>query len=164
MLTGTIEYPAVKGLPASTGKLVVAKASLTPDMPYEVLAYAQSNPVFPHDSTAEQWFDVGQFDASQAVGRHIGHAAAGERRRLTNEQAETNWQAEQNARQGHPAPRPIAVASALAKLAGFAGRRLVRQPTAPVTEAAMQAVGYPSGPLRHAPVAHTPEAGEVEAK
>jgi hypothetical protein len=112
VLTGTIAYPAVEGLPASTGKLVVAKASLTPDMPYEVLAYAQSNPVFPHDSTADQWFDVGQFDAYQAMGRHIGHAAAAERRRLVEEAAEANAH-----KSRRPAPQPLAVAGVLARLA-----------------------------------------------
>jgi len=52
-----------------------------------VLAYAQSNPVFPHDSTADQGFDVGQFDSYQALGRHIGLAAVAERRRLSKKEA-----------------------------------------------------------------------------
>jgi hypothetical protein len=72
VLTGTIHYPPRGKLRAKEGTLVVAKASLTPRMPYEVLSYAQSNPVFPNDSTADQWFNVGQFDAYQAVGWHIG--------------------------------------------------------------------------------------------
>jgi hypothetical protein len=76
VLTGTIKYPQQSRYREETGTLVVAKAALTPEMPYEVLSYAQSNPVFPHDSTADQWFNVGQFDAYQAIGRHIGLAAA----------------------------------------------------------------------------------------
>ncbi|MEN3361165.1 MAG: hypothetical protein V7637_5147 [Mycobacteriales bacterium] len=75
VITGDIAYPARDGHPASTGTLVVAKACLTGDMPYELLSYAQSNPVFPRDATADQWFNVGQFDAYQAVGRHIGAVA-----------------------------------------------------------------------------------------
>jgi hypothetical protein len=55
---------------------VVVKASLWPELPYQLQAYALRNPVFPHDSTADQWFDDGQYGAYTALGRALGAAAA----------------------------------------------------------------------------------------
>jgi hypothetical protein len=77
VITGTFTYPAESGLPEGrrTGKLVVAKASLWPELPYQLQAYAMRNPVFPHDSTADQWFDDGQYGAYTALGRALGAAA-----------------------------------------------------------------------------------------
>lgn len=71
-------YPPESGLPADrrTGTLVVAKALLWPSLPYQLQAYAVDNPVFPHDSTADQWFDDGQYGAYTALGRALGAAAA----------------------------------------------------------------------------------------
>ena len=79
VVVGRIEYPREvqwDGAPAGrAGLLVVAKATLPVDLPYELLSYAASNPVFPRDSTGDQWFDHGQFDAYQALGRHLGRRA-----------------------------------------------------------------------------------------
>jgi hypothetical protein len=74
VITGTVTYPAESGLPttARTGRIVVAKALLTPELPYDVLAYAARHPVFPHDSTSDQWFDHGQFSGYSALGRELG--------------------------------------------------------------------------------------------
>ncbi|MEV6975970.1 hypothetical protein [Kitasatospora sp. NPDC093806] len=58
------------------GTLIVAQAVLTPDMPYELHAYAVGDPVFPNDSTSDQWFDHRQFDAYQTLGRYLGEQAA----------------------------------------------------------------------------------------
>jgi len=41
-------------------------------MPYELLSYAAQHPVFPHDSTGDQWFDDGQFTAYTQLGRELG--------------------------------------------------------------------------------------------
>jgi hypothetical protein len=83
VLRGTIEYPEPfrfdgEAAASSTGTLVVAKALLTRDVPYELLAYALRETVFPHQSTADQFFDHEQFDAYRALGFHIGTAAAAE--------------------------------------------------------------------------------------
>ncbi len=74
VITGTFRYPAASGLPESArgGHLYVAKASLWPQMPYELLSYAAQHPVFPHDSTGDQWFDDGQFTAYTQLGRELG--------------------------------------------------------------------------------------------
>ncbi len=73
VVTGKITYPAESGLPeeARTGRIFLAKALLTRDVPYELLSYACKNAVFPHDSTGDQWFDHGQFDAYVALGRFL---------------------------------------------------------------------------------------------
>jgi hypothetical protein len=74
VITGTFRYPAASGLPESArgGHLYVARASLWPQMPYELLSYAAQHPVFPHDSTGDQWFDDGQFSAYTQLGRELG--------------------------------------------------------------------------------------------
>ena len=76
VVTGTVSYPAQGSEPAFEGQIVIAKTTLTGQLPYELLAYAVSNPVFPHDSTGDQWFDHGQFNAYHALGRHLGDQAA----------------------------------------------------------------------------------------
>lgn len=62
--------------PQATGQLVFAQADLTPDMPYQLLDFPQSNPGFPNDSTGDQFFNAGQFDAYQTLGYFIGQKAA----------------------------------------------------------------------------------------
>jgi hypothetical protein len=78
VMTAHFTYPEESGLPAEqrTGTLVVAKALLWPKLPYQLQAYAVDNPVFPNDSTADQWFDDGQYGAYTALGRELGAAAA----------------------------------------------------------------------------------------
>jgi hypothetical protein len=61
--TGTIHYPRDIKFPSGTsrtGRLVVAKAALTAELPCQLLSYASKKPVFPRDSTSDQWFDHGQ--------------------------------------------------------------------------------------------------------
>lgn len=76
VITGTIHYPPESGLGGNvTGRLVVARAVLWPELPYPLLSYAAQHPEFPHDSTGDQWFDHGQFSAYTELGRHIGALA-----------------------------------------------------------------------------------------
>jgi hypothetical protein len=62
--------------PEAQGQLVFAQAVLTPDVPYQLLDFPQSNPGFPNDSTGDQFFNAGQFDAYQTLGYFIGQKAA----------------------------------------------------------------------------------------
>jgi hypothetical protein len=76
IITGTFRYPA--GSPfagAGQGVLVVAKSSLWPGLPYQVLAHAQGAGPFPRDSTGDQFFDDRQYAAYTALGRELGKAA-----------------------------------------------------------------------------------------
>ena len=80
VVRGKIEYPEAFAVtpgeePSRQGTLIVAKALLTPDMPYELLTYALKETAFPRQSTGDQFFDHEQFDAYRALGFHIGAAA-----------------------------------------------------------------------------------------
>ncbi|WP_194825038.1 patatin-like phospholipase family protein [Nocardia sp. XZ_19_231] len=79
IVTGEIEYPTASGLDNHgehlIGQLIVAKAVLWDQCGYWLRSYAAANPVFPHDSTSDQWFDEGQFAAYTELGRLIGAAA-----------------------------------------------------------------------------------------
>lgn len=81
VVRGVIEYPEPvdfpgRGKPSRFATIVFAKASLTPDMPYELLAYALKEKAFPRQSTFDQWFDHAQFDAYRELGHHLGAEAA----------------------------------------------------------------------------------------
>jgi predicted acylesterase/phospholipase RssA len=56
---------------ATFGTLVYLKASLTGDEPGDVEGYAAQNPAFPHESTADQWFDEDQLESYRALGQHV---------------------------------------------------------------------------------------------
>jgi hypothetical protein len=63
---GTIHYRD-----GSDGSLLYIKPTLTGDEPEDVQAYAAKNGAFPHDSTANQFFDESQFESYRALGEHI---------------------------------------------------------------------------------------------
>lgn len=76
VLVADIEYPDLSLLGGRTkGTLYFARAALTPDSPWPVLAYATGHPSFPNDRTSDQWFDHTQFDAYHMLGRHVAHKA-----------------------------------------------------------------------------------------
>ena len=56
---------------ASVGTLFYIKPSLTGDEPPDVQNYAVQNPTFPHESTADQFFDESQFESYRALGSHV---------------------------------------------------------------------------------------------
>lgn len=74
---GTITYPPLddgNGKP-ETGWLLYLKSSFTGDEGEVIREYRHRNPDFPHQSTADQFFDEGQFEAYRALGQHIGEQA-----------------------------------------------------------------------------------------
>ncbi|NUK84540.1 patatin-like phospholipase family protein [Streptomyces lunaelactis] len=79
VVVGDIIYPEPVMFPggklSTHGTIIFVKASLTPDMPYELLSYALKEKVFPRQSTFDQWFDHAQFNAYRALGHHLGEAA-----------------------------------------------------------------------------------------
>jgi len=48
---------------------------VTNDDPKDVLAYANANRHFPHDTTANQWFDEAHFENYRALGEAAGKSA-----------------------------------------------------------------------------------------
>jgi hypothetical protein len=65
---GTIRYPD-----ATLGMLVYIKPTLTGNESTDVLNYANEHTEFPHQATADQWFDESQFESYRKLGCHIGH-------------------------------------------------------------------------------------------
>lgn len=65
-----INYGAVDGdvLP---GTLIYIKASMNGNETPDVKQYAATNPTFPHQSTAEQFFNESQFESYRRLGLHI---------------------------------------------------------------------------------------------
>jgi hypothetical protein len=65
---GSIKYPGIDRL----GTLIYIKNSLTGDETVDIQHYKSSHPEFPHQSTADQWFDEPQFESYRRLGHHIG--------------------------------------------------------------------------------------------
>jgi hypothetical protein len=74
---GRILYPKFEGggHEAVEGRLLYLKSSFTGDEEEVVQQYRASHPAFPHESTADQFFDEGQFEAYRSLGQHIGEQA-----------------------------------------------------------------------------------------
>jgi glycerophosphoryl diester phosphodiesterase len=54
---------------------VYLKPSMTGDEPQDVLEYFRRIRDFPHQTTADQWFDESQFESYRKLGMHIGEEA-----------------------------------------------------------------------------------------
>ena len=84
IVQGTFQYPSCSPYTdqrhgkavGRSGRLVVARASLWAEMPYELLAYAEGAGSFPVETTANQFFDDKQYRAYTALGRLLGDAAS----------------------------------------------------------------------------------------
>jgi hypothetical protein len=63
---GRICYP--EGKP---GYLIYVKSALTDDAPIDIRQYRDAHPAFPHETTADQWFDEDQFEAYRHLGQTI---------------------------------------------------------------------------------------------
>lgn len=63
-----IRYTAVDGPLARDGWLVYVKPMLTGDEPPDVRNYARGSPRFPHETTADQWFNESQTESYRALG------------------------------------------------------------------------------------------------
>lgn len=85
---GRIHYP--EGPPAC---LIYVKSSVTCDIPVDIRQYKDTHPAFPHEPTADQWFDEDQFEAYRHLGQIVAeqlfdsllpeHAATGDTLRAT---------------------------------------------------------------------------------
>jgi len=58
------------------GAIIYIKPCLVEGDPRDVLAYAEVDKAFPHDSTANQWFDESHFESYRALGEAAGEAAS----------------------------------------------------------------------------------------
>jgi hypothetical protein len=71
--TGTIRYPEGK----NEGTLIYIKPGIYGNEPRDVQNYAATHPDFPHESTADQWFDETQFESYRQLGKHVGNCLFG---------------------------------------------------------------------------------------
>jgi len=74
-----VKYPAVEGQEATEGWLLYIKTSVTGDEPLDVRQYQAVHPSFPHESTADQFFDDEQWESYRGLGEHIGSSLFHER-------------------------------------------------------------------------------------
>jgi predicted acylesterase/phospholipase RssA len=64
--------------PEEDGTIIYIKPALLESDPCDVLAYAQKDLTFPHDTTANQWFDEAHFENYRALGETSATAASEE--------------------------------------------------------------------------------------
>jgi hypothetical protein len=72
---GTIQYGQGADGKEEIGHLLYVKSSLTGDEAEYIRAYRRKNPTFPHQTTADQFFDETQFECYRALGEHIALGA-----------------------------------------------------------------------------------------
>jgi hypothetical protein len=70
-VVGTIRYPEDDEDHKDAGTVVYIKSTLTGDEPADVLNYKKQHPIFPHDSTTNQWFTESQFESYRRLGHHV---------------------------------------------------------------------------------------------
>ena len=63
---GSIDYPD-----GSRGTLLYVKPTLTGEEPTDVQHYASAHPSFPHEPTADQYFDEAQFESYRRLGQDV---------------------------------------------------------------------------------------------
>ncbi len=72
---GRIRYSAIdylsNGLPAKDGIVIYIKPAVYEDEPEDVVHYKRTHPTFPHETTADQFFDEPQFESYRALGSYI---------------------------------------------------------------------------------------------
>jgi hypothetical protein len=71
---GAIRYSHVDA-DGVDGTLLYIKPAIVGSENADVLNYRKANPAYPHQSTADQWFDEAQFESYRALGYHITKAA-----------------------------------------------------------------------------------------
>lgn len=77
-LWATIHYGEDENGKKMTGDLLYIKARVTGREPDYVYAYRKESPAFPHESTADQFFNEVQFECYRALGEHIGERVINE--------------------------------------------------------------------------------------
>ncbi|MBK7399353.1 MAG: hypothetical protein IPJ34_24580 [Myxococcales bacterium] len=65
---GTVHYDGKDGF--DKGSLIYFKPTLTGDEPPDLLQYRSHNPSFPHESTAQQFYDEAQWESYRRLGQH----------------------------------------------------------------------------------------------
>lgn len=74
-VVGTIHYDGMAGM--DKGTILYLKPCLTGDEPPDVLQYSTRNAEFPHEGTADQFYDEAQWESYRRLGEHAVDAALG---------------------------------------------------------------------------------------
>ena len=74
-ILATIHYGEDEEGEPEVGHLLYLKSSLTGDENEYVKSYQKVEPTFPHQTTADQFFDETQFEVYRSLGEHIARAA-----------------------------------------------------------------------------------------
>ena len=74
---GEIRYSCVDG-EGTDGILIYIKPAFYGNEPRDIYEYARTNPSFPHESTADQFFTESQFESYRMLGSHIIEEICGE--------------------------------------------------------------------------------------
>ncbi len=89
-IVGVIHYPAVEekrdekgnvietSKPRKQGTLIYCKSTMLEDIGIRTKGYKATNPQFPHESTADQFFSEDQLEAYRTLGNRIGMNAVGD--------------------------------------------------------------------------------------
>ncbi|MGJ0426562.1 patatin-like phospholipase family protein [Methylocystis sp.] len=72
-ILATIRYPGIE----ETGTLIYIKAAIHGDEPEDISSYATVHSEFPHETTADQFFNESQFESYRRLGLWIGAAVFG---------------------------------------------------------------------------------------
>lgn len=75
---GRIRYECADGPGAPDGVLIYIKPAWYGDEPRDICEYAVGNPLFPHESTADQFFTESQFESYRMLGLHSVEEILGE--------------------------------------------------------------------------------------
>lgn len=75
IITAKLTYPACTPGGQLHGFLVIGRATLDEETPWEIRRHAAAHPLFPHDATGDQWFDDCKFNAYTGLGRYVGELA-----------------------------------------------------------------------------------------
>jgi hypothetical protein len=76
---GRIRYKCIDGPNVPDGLLLYLKPAVYGIEPQDVLEYKRSHPTFPHQSTADQFFDEPQFESYRILGSYIMDQMGGEK-------------------------------------------------------------------------------------
>lgn len=69
---GDIRYDRVDGAGAPIGTLILIKPSISCDETADILDYKSRHPIFPQETTADQFFTESQFESYRKLGQSIG--------------------------------------------------------------------------------------------
>ncbi|HEY5961860.1 MAG TPA: hypothetical protein VIV60_35115, partial [Polyangiaceae bacterium] len=72
-VVGTIHYNGLTG--HDKGRVIYFKPVLTGDEPPDILQYQARRSSFPHETTADQFYDEAQWESYRRLGEHAVHAA-----------------------------------------------------------------------------------------